>query len=166
MILILLFMNRRDSIVALLIWSLSKTWRIKHYETSTSDIKRSRHDVFQQFSTWICCYQPRDPRPPGRCVWGRGRGYLNRTVIRLIRQLASHSNWIWLEIFPGSDPFLFSKPRQIKGILQIIFQWWTWTVWTQLGPPHTSSLMTFIAATYYLVISQLFDIYQHFLSSS
>ena len=26
-----------------------------------------------------------------------------------------------VEIFPGSDPFLFSKPRQIKGILRIIF---------------------------------------------
>ena len=88
MILILLFMNRRDSIVALLIWSLSKTWRIKHYETSTSDIKRSRHEVFQQFSTWICCYQPPDPRPPGRCVWGRGREYLIRRII--MKKISKH----------------------------------------------------------------------------
>ena len=73
-----------------------------------------------------------------------------------------------IEIFPRSDPFLLSKPRQIKGILRIIFSdghgqyGHNWV----LGPPHPSSLMTFIAATYYLVISQLFDICQHFLSSS
>ena len=74
-----------------------------------------------------------------------------------------------IEIFPRSDPFLLSKPRQIleKSCESFLVMdsgqyGHNWV----LGPPHPSSLMTFIAATYYLVISQLFDICQHFLSSS